>query len=235
MQRFKKIMIGSKNVNKEIEIRDKLKHLGITFIPNNIYSEVPEPYTEFHLNAKAKALFYSNFTKHPVLSDDSGIVVPHLTGVYKDHFKIDLPGILSSRFSELGLRYDLEGSLIVEEQPKCSLSDRPAKNRRRLLGMLTDTAGISRRAYYSCALVIAQQGKVLWEAENTLHGFISFKEQGNNGFGYDPIFIPITELKTDFYPKNNFRTLADYSLEEKQKISHRAQALERFIEWMVGR
>ena len=89
-----------------------------------------------------------------------------------------------------------------------------AANNRLLLERMT---GIEdRRAYYACAMVIAYPDGRHVEAEGYMHGTLLDFERGTGGFGYDPMFVP----------EGGERTLAEYSPEEKNAISHRARALE---------
>ena len=73
----------------------------------------------------------------------------------------------------------------------------------------------NRSAHYTCAIVLAAPNGKTFSAEDYMHGEIILKRQGNNGFGYDPIF---------FLPEYN-KTVAEITPEEKNKISHRAKAL----------
>ena len=79
---------------------------------------------------------------------------------------------------------------------------------------------IDRCAYYVCAIALAcPDGKTI-TAEGYLHGEIGFEEKGENGFGYDPLFI---------LPEYGL-TVAQLRLEEKNRISHRAKALDTHCE-----
>ncbi len=73
----------------------------------------------------------------------------------------------------------------------------------------------NKSAHYTCAIVLAAPNGKTFSAEDYMHGEIILKRQGNNGFGYDPIF---------FLPEYN-KTVAEITPEEKNKISHRAKAL----------
>ena len=89
-------------------------------------------------------------------------------------------------------------------------------------GILKLMEGISdRNARFTTGIAYADERGI--EVFNgTLEGKIAFSPRGNNGFGYDPIF----ELGT--------KTLAEISIEEKSRISHRAKALSAFHEWFVA-
>ena len=81
----------------------------------------------------------------------------------------------------------------------------------------------NRRAKFVCVMTLVdKQGKVLCQARGECHGQIAYVQSGINGFGYDPIFIV----------NGTDKTMADLSEEDKNKISHRARALEQMIEFL---
>ena len=82
----------------------------------------------------------------------------------------------------------------------------------------------NRNAHYTCALAYVDENEK-FIVEKYCHGTIIEKETGNNGFGYDPIF---------FIESANM-TLAEISLDEKNKISHRGQAFKEFKRHIEGR
>ena len=106
------------------------------------------------------------------------------------------PGIFSARFSAEGT--------------DCA-------NRKKLLGELSETG--DRSAYFLCTAVLIFPDRTVLAAEGRCYGQIIENERGNNGFGYDPVFVP------DGYEK----TLAELSEEEKNSISHRGKAFRKLI------
>lgn len=78
----------------------------------------------------------------------------------------------------------------------------------------------SRKAHYTCAIALVRPDGSTVTAEGYLHGEIGFEEKGENGFGYDPLFI---------LPERGCTT-AQISSEEKNAISHRAVALKELVE-----
>ena len=77
----------------------------------------------------------------------------------------------------------------------------------------------NRRAHYTCAIVLAYPDGTTVEAEAYFHGEITRSPRGERGFGYDPMFVPL----------GSSRTVAEYTDEEKNAISHRAKALEALV------
>ena len=87
------------------------------------------------------------------------------------------------------------------------------KNREKLLNNLKDKE--DRRAYFKTEIILIDEDKNIIPIEGVCPGKISLEERGDNGFGYDSIFIP------DGFDK----TFAEMSHEEKNQISHRSRAL----------
>jgi len=105
-----------------------------------------------------------------------------------------VPGVLSSRFAG----------------EHCSFQD----NNRKLLSLMGDTPWERRGAKFVCVVALAKDLNHIVTVKGEVKGIITFEEKGENGFGYDPVF---------YLPHLN-KTFAQLSLEEKNKISHRAQA-----------
>lgn len=98
-----------------------------------------------------------------------------------------------------------------------------AANNRKLLGELGALPGLAPfTARFVCAMCLAKGGQVVQEFCGTLEGCITLSPRGVHGFGYDPLFIP------QDYPHH---TLAELPAEEKNRISHRAKALEQLANW----
>ena len=79
-----------------------------------------------------------------------------------------------------------------------------------------------RSARFVCVIAIAINGEVIETFEGVMEGTITDTPRGENGFGYDPIFVPAGET----------RTFAEMSSEEKNKISHRAKALKKALDFI---
>jgi XTP/dITP diphosphohydrolase len=92
-------------------------------------------------------------------------------------------------------------------------------NIKKLLQDLKDVPPTKRTARFVCHLVLVMEGKLV-HTVGTLEGSIATEAKGTDGFGYDPIFIPNGES----------RTLAEIGAEAKNRISHRAKAVEAMLE-----
>lgn len=187
------IIIASNNKGKIKEFKKILEPLGYNVFSQSeagVNIEVEETGTTFEENAKLKARAIYNLKHTAVLADDSGIVVDYLNGE---------PGIYSARY--MGLQTD-------EERRRC------------VLYKMKDAKKEDRTARYVCCICyIEENGKEnivngIWE------GIVADKEYGENGFGYDPIFMP----------NGSDKTVAQMLPEEKNTISHRTMAIQKLKE-----
>ncbi len=96
----------------------------------------------------------------------------------------------------------------------------------RIQKLLKELDGITNRnAYFICAMTLtAPDGKIIHQTTGYCRGKIAFTPAGNNGFGYDPIFVP------DSYKI----TLAQFSDAEKNKLSHRGNALREMLAYITA-
>ncbi|OQX85097.1 MAG: non-canonical purine NTP pyrophosphatase, RdgB/HAM1 family [Candidatus Omnitrophica bacterium 4484_70.2] len=97
------------------------------------------------------------------------------------------------------------------------------KNNLKVLHNLAGKEGKERKACFRCVVVLVKGGKLIKKFEGKLRGFIYHKMVGKRGFGYDPIF---------YLPRYK-KTVAQLSLREKNKISHRAQAFSKLKEYIL--
>jgi non-canonical purine NTP pyrophosphatase (RdgB/HAM1 family) len=141
--------------------------------------------------AAGKALHYSRFTDEAVLADDSGLVVAALGGE---------PGVRSARYAG----------------PDASSAERNEK----LLGEMRGFIGEQRRAYFVCALGLAQRGRAMAIITARADGEILPAPRGVNGFGYDPVF----------YVRALGKSFAELLPEEKNRFSHRGKAFRRLLQ-----
>lgn len=94
----------------------------------------------------------------------------------------------------------------------------------KLLGELKDVAKENRGAHFVCAMVLLDKnGEILFSDRGECHGKIAFEAKGENGFGYDPVFIM----------KDSGLTMAQLPEDEKNKISHRAVALNKLLSFVA--
>lgn len=92
----------------------------------------------------------------------------------------------------------------------------------KLLNELAATNSGNRAAHFSCVIVLAYPDGRYKSFEGRVDGSIAACKSGHAGFGYDPIFIP-----TGFN-----RSFAEFNSEEKNKISHRGRALQKFVQYL---
>ena len=189
------ILIATKNEGKTKEFRQFFAQLGYKVENLNAYPDLPdvaETGLTFEENARLKAETIAELTGKMVLADDSGLKVDVLGG---------MPGVWSARFSG----------------PDAT----DASNNAKLLHELAVVFELKdRSAQFHCTLVMAAPGAQSLVVEADWEGYIATAPQGENGFGYDPLFLVGESGKTS----------AELSLEEKNKISHRAKALEKLVE-----
>jgi XTP/dITP diphosphohydrolase len=184
-----KIVFASGNEGKVREIREMLEGIGIEIVSLSNYTHVPEIIEDgksFLENALKKAKIISEFTGETVLADDSGLQVEVLGGE---------PGIYSSRYA---------GEKATDEE-----------NNAALLAKLRNIPQEKRTAFFICVLVLYRKDGSYDYFEGKWNGQIIDERFGNNGFGYDPIFL-VPELKM---------TAAELPAEIKNKVSHRGQAV----------
>ena len=96
-----------------------------------------------------------------------------------------------------------------------------ADNRKKLLEVLADVPNENRGAHFNCTIALINNGELI-TFEGICNGIITEKESGENGFGYDSLF---------FYPELN-KTFAELSAEEKNQVSHRANAVKKLKEYL---
>ena len=194
------LLIATGNVGKVREFRQMLG--ADRFIWQDL-SQFPqgEPVEEtgqtFRANACLKASSYALRHNIWALADDSGLEVDVLGG---------RPGVFSARWAEIN-----------------GTGKGDADNNKTLLRQLDTVPDERRTARFVCVLALSdQQGRVILSVRDTVEGSILRAARGNNGFGYDPLFL-IRELG---------RTTAELPAEEKHRISHRGKALRTMRELM---
>lgn len=190
------IIIASNNQGKIREFKKMLEPMGYTVLSQSeagIDLEVEETGTTFKENATLKAEAIYNLKHTSVLADDSGLEVEFLNME---------PGIYSARY--MGLDSD-------EAKRKC------------ILEKMQGVEESKRTARFVCCICYIDENGNKKYAEGYWNGKIAQEEKGNNGFGYDPIFIPDGENVTS----------AEMTPEDKNSKSHRALALKK-LEKIIG-
>lgn len=185
------LVIASKNIGKIKEIKEILSDLQLKLFSYRNFpnlSAVIEDGKTFKENALKKATTMANSVNMLSLADDSGLEVEALNGK---------PGIHSSRFAGENAS-DLENNI-------------------KLLNLLKNIPEKQRVARFRCVMVLANPLGEINIVEGVCDGFISNKLSGQNGFGYDPLFI---------VPKYG-KTFAELDISIKNEISHRAIALRK--------
>ena len=193
MRLVQKIVLASTNSHKLSEFQALFAQLGGPeivsakgIIRNADKLGMVETHATYMENAVAKARLANQGSHYPTLADDSGLEVMALEGA---------PGVKSHRYASY------EPGLTQDES-----------NRRKLLAAIQGKT--DRRARFVCSLALNIEGLML-QSTGVLEGLITETSRGQEGFGYDPVFIPT----------GYDRTLAEMSSTEKNSISHRALAL----------
>lgn len=194
------VVVATGNTHKVDEIRAALDFAGWEFVAATEAGLWPEPEetgATFLDNARIKAHVAEELFGLPVLADDSGLEVDALRGE---------PGVYSSRYAG-----------------PCATDD---ENNGRLLLALNEVPAEQRTARFRCVIVFLDENGSEIVAEGICEGRIGFKPLGENGFGYDPLFLP------DATPG---RTMAELTMAEKNTISHRGAALAALREALLAR
>jgi len=187
------LIIGTNNPGKLREIKDLLPNKLKVYSPNKLKLKSPkENGKTFKENSLIKAKFFSNKTKMICLADDSGLEINILD---------KKPGIFSSRWAGSKGNFNTAIKKVFKE---LSNKDKNWKNKKIKARFICSLS-----IYWPNGKNISRNGKV--------EGFISSKKKGKNGFGYDPIFIPIKRKMT----------FAQMSSSNKFKIDHRSRAFKK--------
>ncbi len=214
------ITIATANPGKVAELRPIFAELGIEVVG---LSDLGTPTTEpdetgdtFEANATIKAIAYAKQTGTLCLADDSGLEVDALGGA---------PGVISSHYSTDGRDDDR------------SRGERDAANNERLLRELVGVPAEQRSARFVCVMVLASpDGEILATSRGAFEGRIGVEPRGQNGFGYDPLFLVAREgVGPDPVAPDFTRTSAEMPPDEKNRVSHRAIAAKEMARALVHR
>jgi XTP/dITP diphosphohydrolase len=229
------LLIATANAHKAGEfrrmLRDEKGSEGFTFIDLAELADDPtmpappqvdEVGTTFLANACLKAEAYAKHYRCWALADDSGLEVDALEGKpgvrsarwaadYKNERTLTLPSVATAT-----LRPSVEGE---------GKNDRDAENNALLLRQMEGVPDDRRTARFVCQLAVADpSGRVRLTARGTVEGRILREGRGENGFGYDPLFL-VPGLG---------KTTAELEADQKHALSHRGNAV-RVLRPMLGR
>lgn len=188
--------MGTKNLGKLVEIRSILSGLDLDLLPLTDFPEAPDVVEDgqtYGENALKKARTIATWSGRLTLAEDSGLEVAALGGE---------PGIHTARFGGPGLT--------------------PRERCLRLLERLQGVPPEKRDARFRCVAVLADPAGHTLIREGSCAGRIGETLRGEQGFGYDPLFI-LPELG---------HTMAEISTAEKDAMSHRARAIRALIPFL---
>ena len=190
------LIIATRNKKKLVEIRDLLADLDFNVLSISDFSDIPEIEEDmdtFEGNASKKAIQIAQIKGKLTLADDSGLEIDFLNG---------RPGIHSARFA---------GENATDED-----------RNRKVLGLMEGVPKHQRTARFKCVIAIVEN-EFMEIVTGVCEGEIATEPRGNQGFGYDPIFIVPSYGKT----------FAELGAEIKNQISHRAIALKKVKEVLI--
>ncbi len=194
-----KIIFATGNKDKMREIREIMADMDVeiqSMKEAGIQPDIEENGTTFEENARIKAKAVAQFTDAIVLADDSGLEIDYLN---KE------PGVYSARYLGEDTPYTIKNQALLE----------------RLSGVPKE----KRTARFVCAIAaVLPDGEVL-VTRQTMEGYIGECPDGENGFGYDPIF----------YLDEFGCSSAALSREQKNAVSHRGKALRAMRDLLIER
>lgn len=191
---MKKMLLATGNSGKLREVKEMLAGSRIQILPQALLGvhEIAESGASFLENALLKARHAARQTGMDAIADDSGLEVDVLHGA---------PGVYSARYAG----------------PHASDADNLSK----LLRDLVSVPMAQRTARFRCVLVCVRGANdpAPLICEGVWEGCILAAPRGNNGFGYDPVFLPAEHAYS----------AAELAPAEKNRLSHRGQALRRLV------
>jgi len=199
------LLIATNNKGKVKELHELLKDTGIELVTPtqiNLQLDVVEDGSTYAENATKKAVAFSNASGMISLADDSGLEVDALDGA---------PGLYSARYSPRANATDADRRAYLLQ----NLQDKPRPWIARFHA--TIAIAIPGKLWSQTGLLsdMQEQAPALQIFEGICEGEIIPEERGRGGFGYDPIFL-LSELR---------KTMAELSMDEKNRLSHRAKAV----------
>jgi XTP/dITP diphosphohydrolase len=196
---MKKIIFATGNKDKMREIKEIMAGMDVeisSMKEAGISPDITEDGQTFEENALIKARAVAAYTDAIVLADDSGLEIDYLN---KE------PGVYSARYMGEDTPYTVKNQALLE----------------RLSGVPKE----QRTARFVCAIAAVLPDKSEFVTRQTMEGYIGDAPEGENGFGYDPIF----------YPDGYTCSSASLSPEEKNAISHRGKGLRAMKELLLAK
>ena len=197
-KKIEKLLIGTNNKGKLKEIRDLLPKNIVTLSTAEFKLKSPkENGKSFKENSLIKSKYFSKKTNLMCLADDSGLEIDILG---------KNPGIYSARWGGRNSDFTKAIERVYRELKK---KDKYWRNKKI-------------KARFVCALSISYLSKKICCVIGKVEGIISDKPRGKNGFGYDPIFIPINKKKT----------FGEMKPTQKYKLDHRSKAFKKIKKFL---
>ena len=197
-KKIEKLLIGTNNKGKLKEIRDLLPKNITTLSTAEFKLKSPrENGKSFKENSLIKSKYFSKKTNLMCLADDSGLEIDILD---------KNPGIYSARWGGRNSDFNKAIERVYRELKK---KDKYWRNKKI-------------RARFVCALSISYLSKKICCVIGKVEGIISEKPRGKNGFGYDPIFIPLNKKKT----------FGEMKPTQKYKLDHRSKAFKKIKKFL---
>tara|TARA_Y100000748_G_scaffold303182_1_gene307543 strand:- start:1556 stop:2143 length:588 start_codon:yes stop_codon:yes gene_type:complete len=188
------LVIASANPDKVAEIAVVLEKLAVLIPRPEGMPDVVEDGENLEDNARLKALAVCEFSGRPAVADDTGLEIDVLNGA---------PGVYSARFAGSDATYQQNVEKVLAELDGVQMGQRTAR-------------------FKTVAIVRYPDGHELI-ANGTVEGHISLSPLGEQGFGYDPIFVPVEGEGATFAQMGH----------EKHRFSHRGRAF-RSLGYMLG-
>ena len=200
-----KLLIATNNKGKVKELQELLKDTGLDVVTPtqiNLQLDVIEDGNTYAENATKKAIAFAKASGTISLADDSGLEVDALDGA---------PGLYSARYSPKPNATDADRRAFLLR----NLKDKPRPWTAHFHATIAIATPDKLRSPTDLLSELQEQTPTIQIFEGICEGKIIPEERGTGGFGYDPIFL-LSELG---------KTMAELSMDEKNRLSHRARAV----------
>jgi XTP/dITP diphosphohydrolase len=191
------LVLATANPHKSEEIRQVLADFDVELLPRPVdVPDVDETEDSLEGNALLKAKALALATGTGAIADDTGLFIDVLEGA---------PGVRSARYAGDGATFEENVDKVLDELDHLGPGDRTAR--------------------FRTVIALAYPDGTSWWVDGSLEGTILAARRGEHGFGYDPIFAPLSAQG---------RSLAELSADEKNALSHRGNALRAFAERLAN-